>query len=124
MKLIVLDTNILLYAAKFKIDLATELDRICDFAYKVILPRQVLDELVVLTERGKGKDKESALLALEITKNFKVKKVQAKNADDALLSMAAGNILATMDRGLRKRFKNDKKGRMISIRQKNHLIFV
>lgn len=124
MELIVLDTNILLYAAKYKIDLATELSRICDFKYKVALPQQVIQELKALSEAGKGKDKEAASLALQISKEFEIQKIPGKTADDALLKLAANNILATMDRELRKRFKNDKKGRVISIRQKNHLIFV
>lgn len=124
MKLIVLDANMLIYSIKYKLDLESELERICDFMFEIALPSQVLDELKQLSTKGRGKDKEAATLAFAIAKKFSVKKVAAKNADEALFKLAEGNVLATMDRALRKRFKNEKRGRMISIRQKNHLIFI
>ncbi len=123
MKLIALDTNFLLYAAKYKIDIVSELDRICDFSYKMVLPEQVLKELKGISTSGKGKDREAALLALQITNNFGIQKIDAKSADDALLMLASGNVLATMDKELRKRFKKGKSARVIAIRQKKYLIF-
>lgn len=124
MKLIVLDANFLLYIAKYKIDLFFELDRVCNFAYKLVLPQQVADELKKLSKKGKGKDKEAACLALEIARKACVRKVSARNADDALLVLASKNILATMDKELRKRFKKAGKGRILSIRQKKYLAFI
>lgn len=126
MKQIVLDTNFLMYAAKYKIDVVTELDRICNFAYKIVLPEQVLNELIGLgtSKKVTGKDREAALLALQLVKNIEILKIPGKNADDALLKVAQGTILATMDKELRKRFKKDKRGKLISIRQKKYLIFI
>ena len=123
MKFIVLDTNFLIYVAKCKLDLEEELDRICEFTYKIVLPHQVIDELNELTSTGKGKDKEAAALALQISKDFEIKKVTAKSADDAVLALSVGNVIATMDKELRKRFKNAKKGKILSIRQRKHLSF-
>jgi len=123
MKLIALDTNFLLYAAKYKVDIVSELDRICDFSYKMVLPEQVLKELMEISTSGKGKDREAALLALQIANNFEIQKIDAKSADDALLKLASGNVLATMDKELRKRFKKGKSARVIAIRQKKYLSF-
>ena len=123
MKLIALDTNFLLYAAKYKIDIVSELDRICDFSYNMVLPEQVLKELMEISTSGKGKDREAALLALQLANNFEIRKIDEKSADDALLKLASRNVLATMDKELRKRFKKGKSARVIAIRQKKYLIF-
>ena len=123
MKLIALDTNFLLYAAKYKIDIVSELDRICDFSYNMVLPEQVLKELMEISTSGKGKDREAALLALQLANNFEIRKIDEKSADDALLKLASRNVLATMDKELRKRFKKGKGARVIAIRQKKYLIF-
>jgi len=121
MNLIVLDTNFLLYCAKYKVDFETEIDRICDFKYKIVLPKQVVNELNELSKNAiKSKDREAASLALQIIKNFEIKKIDAKNADEAILKLKA-NVLATMDKELRKRFKNDRKGKLLLIRQKKYL---
>ncbi|MBU2496481.1 MAG: ribonuclease VapC [Nanoarchaeota archaeon] len=121
MNLIVLDTNFLIYCAKYKVDFETEIDRICDFKYKIVLPKQVVNELNELSKNAiKSKDREAASLALQIIKNFEIKKIDAKNADEAILKLKA-NVLATMDKELRKRFKNDRKGKLLLIRQKKYL---
>ncbi len=126
---VVIDTNFLLYIAKYKIDLVSELDRLCNFAYKITVPEQVINELIKLgsSTKSKGKDREAALLALQQVKNFEIHKVPAKNADEAVLKLSQekqGNILATMDKELRKRFKKDKRGKLLLIRQKKYLTLV
>lgn len=137
MKLIIIDTNFLIYCAKYKIDLVRELERICDFLFHVTLPIQVISELENLKNFVKGKDKEAVELALDIIKinNLRVVDVDAKNADDAILKLFNEAkkifknkkidevIIATMDRELRKRFKKDKGTKTISIRQKKYLTF-
>ena len=124
MNLIVLDTNFLLYCSKYKIDIEEEINRICDFRYRIVLPKQVIKELKQLSKHGlKAKDREAALIALKMIKKFEIKDVDAKDADDAILKLNA-NVLATMDKELRKRFKNRKRGKFISIRQKNHLTLI
>ena len=123
MKLIVLDANFLLYSAKFKIDIEAELERICDFSYELVVPEQVINELTKIGETGKGKDRDAALLALQIASRFEIRKIEARNADEALLKLASGNVLATMDKVLRKRFKKGKSARVLAIRQKKYLIF-
>ena len=47
--LVLLDTNFLLYAAKYKIDIEVELERVCDEGFKVAVPKQVISELKMLS---------------------------------------------------------------------------
>jgi len=131
--IIILDTNFLLYAAKYKIDVSQELYRICDFNYKVIVPEQVSQELKMLAKNGKGKEKQDALIALELAKEFKIQKINARNADDAILKLAShtseasetGEVaIGSLDKALLTRFKKFKKGKILTIRQKKYICFV
>lgn len=114
MKKIILDTNILLSIYKLKINIFSELERICDFNYQIY----VLDKTI--KEIKKHKNKKAVKLALEIIKkkNLKVLKSGKGKVDDSLLKLAKKNyIIATQDKELKKNLKN-----YITIRQKKHLI--
>ena len=52
MKTIILDTNFLIYCAKYKIDFFTEIDRICLFPYKI----KILDTTIKELEKVKPKE--------------------------------------------------------------------
>ena len=55
-------------------------------------------------------------------KDFEVKEVEAGDADSALLKLAGkGDVIATLDKELKKKFKN---GKILSIRQKKYIAFV
>jgi len=126
---ILLDTNFLIYIAKYKI--ASELDKF--FPKKLFLPEQVLREIKGIAAKGKGADKESAVIALALINNWKNNKklfvVQTivKSADKALLELAitkAANkdiAVATLDKKLIKRLKKAKIG-IIGIRQKKYIM--
>ena len=45
MKTIILDTNFLIYCVKYKIDFFSEIDRICNFNYKLSVLSSTIDEL-------------------------------------------------------------------------------
>lgn len=131
--LIILDTNFLLYAASYKIDVSRELARVCDFNYRVIIPEQVSQELKILAKSGRGKEKRDALIALELAKEFKMQKTSAKNADDAILKLASDTsdtseteevCIGSLDKALLTRFKKFKKGKILTIRQKKYICFV
>lgn len=125
---VLLDTNFLVYIAKYKI--ASELDKF--FPKKLLLPRQVLEETKKIATKGKGADKEAAAVALALIDKWKSSKtlfvVQtgAESADKALLELAtkAANktdiAVATLDKKLIKRLKKAKIG-IIGIRQKKYL---
>src|SRR3989344_1188552 len=88
---IVLDTNFLITALKFRIDIFDDIGKICDFDYELAVLDKSLDEL----KRN--------------TKDY---------VDDILASLKGDYIIATQDMELRKRLKGKP---IILIRQKKYL---
>ena len=124
---IILDTNFLIYAAKYKIDLIAELDRLYG-KYDLIVPHMVFLEIEKL-RKGKGKGKFVASLALAITKKLiedkklKIMGVESRNADEEIIKLLelpelGDEIVATMDSELSRKIK--KKVRILKIRQKRY----
>src|SRR3989344_9436567 len=100
MRKIFLDTNILL--TKDKIDIFSELSRICDFDYEIYVLDKTIDEL---------ENKANGKLALALLKAKKVKVISTKrdkSADDLLLNIAEKDkkiIVVTQDVILKKQLK-------------------
>ena len=120
---VILDTNFLIYCAKNKMDYASEIMKIMDEGYELVVPEQVISELNELSKSAKKyDDKLGAKIALKILElnSVKILPVRAKYADDALirLSKEDRNIVATMDLELRK-----KVFRAILINGKKKLVF-
>jgi rRNA-processing protein FCF1 len=112
---IILDANFLVYCAKQKIDyleIAGE---------KIVLSPIVLELEKLAKKAGKGRDKDSAKLALSVLKkNVKKKKVKIMigvgEADKAIIEFVKrGDAVATMDRGLKRELKG--KTKILSIRK-------
>lgn len=121
---IIPDTNFLIYCAKQKIDFVSEIERIFP-KYRIILLNVVAEELKNLSKTEKGRTRETVELALQLLDNLKdkkliiEKKLKFENADVALLEFdKAGNVIATLDKELKERFKNAK---ILTIRQKRYL---
>ncbi|RZD31573.1 MAG: DNA-binding protein [uncultured DHVE6 group euryarchaeote] len=106
---IVIDTNSLIYAAKEKIDVISELKRM-GFT-KIIIPNEVLKELEVIQtdKKQKGADKNAAKLALQISKFSKVDTIYLGKGhpDDKILEFAVSKNFSvlTNDKILKKRLK-------------------
>jgi rRNA-processing protein FCF1 len=105
-----------------------ELDRLCDFAYQLFVPKQVITEIKKIAESSRGKEKTTAELTLQVLESLitkgkiKVKIVRASDGDGALLKLDKKNhIIATLDSGLRKKLKNAK---LLGIKQFKYLYFV
>jgi rRNA-processing protein FCF1 len=124
MNRIIPDTNFLIYLVKFKL-----LDKLENYK-EILLLKQVLAELVVLSKSEKEKvvDRERASLALQFLEKIgeKVKFVNDidSKADDAVLELGMKEkktaIVGTMDKELVKRLK--KEGiKVLIIRQKKYL---
>ena len=118
MKKILLDTNFLLTVIEFKIDIFSELDRTCDFNYKLFTLDKVVDEIKNIIQKQKGKNKKNAEFALKLLK--KIKKIKTKKGftDDIIAEMSKEYIVATQDTYLKKRLK----GKKLMIRQKKYII--
>ena len=127
-KLILLDTNFLMIPAQFRVDIFSEIRRICDFSYELAVVQATVDELNRIAA-GKGREKAAALLALRLikAKNIRIissKTASFKNADKVLLDVAAKKrdsiVVATQDMALKAGLK--KLGTsVIVLRQKKYL---
>ena len=122
---IIIDTNFILTCMQRKIDFISLSNELFDEEIEFIVPKEVIEELEVISERKGEKtiDKESAKVALKFIKKMKINVIllKTKNVDDGLMSYVNKNnvILATMDRGLKKRVSGKilsvKTGKMLEI---------
>lgn len=119
---IILDTNFLVYCAKQKIDYIREIP----ISGEIVVLSSILQELEKIKEKArKGKDKEAASLSLQIlNKNLKEKKIRIiktkENADESIKKIVKKqDVVATMDKELKKKLKG--KVRILSIRQRKKL---
>ena len=107
---------------EFSIDLEKELDRLLG-GYQIIIPQAVAEELGVLSQKGRGKQKRNAITALIMIQKYEVVDVgNGSTADDVIVS-AADDFSATVvtnDIGLRQRLKKNNHS-VVFLRGKNHL---
>jgi len=113
---IILDTSFILTGLKFRIDIFSELEKVCDFPYKLYVIDKTLDEL---------KNKPASKLALDLIKAKSIEIIKTKkdrNVDRLMLEIVDKEYLvATQDRELKKKIKN--KGiKVITIRQRKYLL--
>jgi len=123
MKKIILDTNFLMIPCKFKVDIFSEIKRICDFKHDVFVLDKTIDELKKIIKLQKGKNKEAAKIALLLVKNKKIRKIETnENLDvDGILLKQKGAVIATQDIELKRKLKK-KSIRTISLRQRKYLV--
>ena len=123
MKKIILDTNFLLIPIQFKVDIFSELDRICDFNYKLYIYGNSISELKNIIGKQSQKHKKAAEFALKLIrlKNIEIIKSDEKDVDYLILeNLDKDTIIATQDIKLKKELL--KKGAsVIMLRQKKYL---
>lgn len=120
---ILLDTNFLLIPAHFKVDIYSEIERICDFPFQLYVLDKSLIELENIINYQRGKEKAAAKLAkaILIAKKPKTLKTTSKDYVDKVILGLKGFIVATQDKELRSQLK--KQGvRTIVLRQKKYLV--
>ncbi|MBS3109028.1 hypothetical protein J4227_00675 [Candidatus Woesearchaeota archaeon] len=108
-----------------KVDIFSEIERICDFRYELVTIDSVVVELSKLTAPSRGNIGRTAKLALELIKrkNVKILKSGIMPADEGIVMVADTNfIVATQDLALKRRLKAKGAG-IITIRQKKYLKF-
>jgi rRNA-processing protein FCF1 len=121
MKKIILDTNALMAISEFKLDLFSELEKCCDFNYKIFVLSGTLDELQKIMEEQRGKYKRAAKLALQLLKAKKIPTIVSKGkVDDVLVAMSKKDLVLTQDIGLKRRLHKP----YLTIRQRKYVIFV
>lgn len=106
-EIVILDTSAIMMLFEFSIDLEDELTRLIG-NHHIVVPKPVIDELKILSERGKGKKRFIARPALDLVSRYEiVNRDAAEKVDDAVLSLAKElqGVVITNDRELRKKLK-------------------
>ncbi len=124
---IVLDTNFMLIPGQFRVDIFSEIVRICDFNFEIVVLDRTLGELKGIVANQKGKDKAAAILGLRLIEKKKpgiidTKTAIFKNVDKIIIELASKEklIVATQDQELKSQLK--KLGvQVIVLRQKKYL---
>jgi rRNA-processing protein FCF1 len=122
-KRVLLDTSFIVTCVKQKIDFFSELK---DLGMEIIIPEQVIQELHSVKENKSKKleSKDAAKTALRIIKksDYLPLLFEGSYVDSEIIKYARINpeiIIATLDRGIKKKLKN--KNRLMVIRQKKKL---
>lgn len=103
-----LDSSFIVSCVMKRIDFIEELR---GMGFRVLVPREVLDELkdLRLKDKTSRRERESIDIAFKMLEEFAVKKktIGGRNVDDALVSKGAeGFYIATLDRGIKVRVSN------------------
>ena len=123
MRNIILDTNFLMIPLQFKVDIFSEIERICNFNYSLLVIEASVKELENIAGTGKSKDRKAAATALKLlkSKGIGIIKSEEKYADDAILKSAdETTIVATQDMALKRKLAQ-KRTSIIILRQKKYL---
>ncbi len=125
MKTIVLDTNFLLIPWQFKVDIFSEIERVCRFPYELKVVEGTMDELQKLMEKGDAKEKKAAKFAISLIKQYKIGTIEADegDVDSTIASLPKGTIVATQDGGLKRRLK-EKGIALVVLRQQKYLQYI
>lgn len=103
---VLLDSNFVISSVKRKIDFITELEGL---GFKVLLPREVFQELKDLKNELSPADKSAIEIALKLFEARKVKKTTLgnKNVDLGLIEKGRkGAYIATLDQAIKKEIDN------------------
>ena len=128
MKKILLDTNFLMICFQFRVDIFTELDRVCNFDFKLFVLDKTIEELEKIVGEQKGKNKEAAKIALKLIAIKKINIIKTKSnrkTDDVIRDIAAKDnyIVATQDKDLKRRLVNQGNS-VIILKQKQKLAVI
>lgn len=105
----------------FGVDIVSELERLLERRYELMIPASVVQELKRISEHGKPKERVAARLGLLLVKRGSVIKVRG-DADESIIRLAAQKPCAvgTTDAALRRELRH-RGVPVIYLRQKSHL---
>ncbi len=122
---IILDTNFLLIPIEFKVDIFTEIERICAFPYELCAVEKTITELEKI---ARTQNRKTAMAAKIGASFLKVKEIHmlsmgdCTTVDDALLFWGKnGAIIATQDKDLKRMLKSHRVRRIV-LRKKSFLL--
>jgi len=120
---VILDTNILMVPEQFNVDVFSEIDRIMDSEYSILIPDSIINELKELSRSARGKDKRAAKIGLMMADDHKTAETESVG-DDAVIELALSienTVVATNDKELKEKLR-EKGIPLIYLRQGSHLI--
>jgi len=122
---VILDSNALFVPLQFKIDIFSDLERLLNRNFELILLSPVKRELEALAEKGSPKMRKNASYALKLAERCKYVEVDdlaSALTDDIIVRIAKewNSPVFTNDKQLRKRLR-DISVPVIYVRQKSHL---
>jgi len=81
---IILDTNFLLIPGQFKVDIFSEIERLCSFSYELCIMQGTEQELrkITLKKDEKGANKTAAKIGLKLVEDKKVKEIEFESLTD------------------------------------------
>ena len=123
MKKVILDTNFLMIPLQFRVDIFSELNRICHFNYTLLVYGQTVDELKNVMKKQKGLHKKAAQFALKLIKlkNIEIIDSEQRDVDSLILeNLDKDTIVATQDIMLKKEVL-EKGSSVVILRKKQHL---
>ncbi|MEK6816336.1 MAG: PIN domain-containing protein [Nanoarchaeota archaeon] len=124
MQNIVIDTNFIVTAYKFKIDIFDQLKAKLDFKYQLYVVDETLDELEKLINKASLTDRIGAKIAVQLLKRKNInilKTAKDRSVDELLLALDPRMfIIATQDIALKRKLR-EKKFKIITIRQKKQI---
>ena len=111
---IILDTDFLLHCTEKRVDIFTEINRICNFQYKIFIIDKTLKEL---------ENKKNSKLVFQIIKDKAdiIKTKMDKTVDELILDLELNNLMVcTSDRALKEKLKK-RNIPVITLRQGKYL---
>lgn len=121
-RIVILDSSAILMIFEFSVNLEDELKRLLG-NYKIVVPKPIVDELKILSEKESGRKKSSSKAGLKLIEKYDVIEAGDTKGDNSVLFLAKklDGVVVTNDRELRKRVKEA--GRhSIFLRNKSKLI--
>jgi len=122
---IILDSNALFVPLQFRLDVFSELERLLNRRFELVLLSVVKRELELLAEKGTPKMRRDACCVLKFAERLRLVEVDASVSaltDDVIVGVASewGAAVFTNDKVLRKRLR-DISVPVIYVRQKSRL---
>ncbi|ANF22731.1 PIN domain-containing protein [Thermococcus piezophilus] len=109
--LVIPDTNFLLVPGQFGVDIISELNRVLDIKFRIVIPNVVLQELDVIERKSRGKDLMAIRMAKKLVERFEtvdIGRFGERMIDDQIFDFALNNervVVCTNDKGLKKRLR-------------------
>ena len=136
-KRVLLDTNMLLVPGQFKVDIFSEIERLMDEPYELVVVDGTLKELERIQASGSGEDKRAARLGLMLLEHQRARDAPALAAgkckglktipgsvayvDDAIFAIAEDDTLVATNDGDLKRRLLERGVRVIFLKQRQYL---